>query len=134
MKRPLLAAALFAIFLISTAAALSYARRVGLVDPEIGRRIVQVIVGLGLAAYANFMPKQLGRARNSPRAEAITQAALRVSGWSFTLAGLVYATVWAFAPLAFADTASIAAVLAAVAITIGYASWAGVTCRAGEAS
>jgi hypothetical protein len=134
MRRPLIAAALFAVFLIGTAAALAYARRAGLVDPEIGRRIVQVIVGLGLAAYANFMPKQLGRAATSPRVEAVTQAALRVSGWSFSLAGLLYAALWAFAPLAFADIASLAAVVAAMAITIGYALWTGVTCRAARAS
>jgi hypothetical protein len=130
MSRPIIVALVFAVFLIGTAAALAFAENAGLVDPEIGRRIVQVIVGLALAGYANFMPKQLKRPMASLRAETVAQAALRVSGWSFTLAGLAYAALWAFGPLGFADLASMVVVLAAMALTVGYALWAGVTCRA----
>ena len=40
-----------------------------------------------------------------------------------TLAGLAYAGLWAFTPLAFADVASIAVVALAMLITIGYGGW-----------
>ena len=96
---------------------------------------MQILIGLGLAAYANLMPKQLGRPRRSPHAEARTQAALRVGGWSMTLAGLVYAGLWALAPLPVADIASTMAVAAALAVTLGYALWSFAACRgAGSAS
>lgn len=90
---------------------------------------MQVLIGLMLAGYANLMPKQLGRARSSAVAEARAQSALRVGGWSLTLAGLTYAGLWAFAPLAFADMASLVVVAAAMLLTAGYAIWAFTACR-----
>jgi hypothetical protein len=124
-----------AVFILAAAAGLRYAEGAGMVGADGARRTMQVLIGLVLAAYANLMPKQLGRRRGSPQAEARAQAALRVGGWSLTLAGLLYAALWAFAPPAVADIASMAVVAAALAATLGYALWAGATCRStGEAS
>ena len=118
-----------AVLFIAAAAGLRYAEGVGLLGPDGGRRGLQVLIGLGLAAYANTLPKQIGRARGSARAQSRAQAALRVGGWSFALAGLAYAGLWAFAPLAVADMAGTAAVAAALAATLCYAGWAFTTCR-----
>ena len=122
----------FAAALIALAAGLRYAQGAGMLEAEASRRILQVIIGLALAAYANFMPKQIGPDRGSVNAQSWSQAALRVGGWSFTLAGLAYAALSAFAPPAFADLASMAVVIAAMVVTLGYALWTGATCRLGR--
>ncbi|MGV8930153.1 MAG: hypothetical protein ACOH1E_10390 [Brevundimonas sp.] len=118
-----------AVFILGSALALRYAEGAGMVGEETGRRAMQVLIGLMLAAYANLMPKQLGRARNSAVAEARAQSALRVGGWSLTLAGLTFAGLWAFAPIDVADVASMVVVAAAMVVTIGYAIWAFTACR-----
>ena len=122
------AALLVAAGILLASASLRYAQGAGWLDAEGAKRAMQVLIGLGLAAYANLMPKQVGAVR-SARAEARTQAALRVGGWSLTLAGLAYAGLWAFAPLPFADSASEAVVAAATAVTLGYAVWSLAACR-----
>ncbi len=92
-----------------------------MLSAEVATRAMQVLIGLALAAYANLMPKDVGRLRGSPLAQARAQAALRVGGWSLTLAGIVYAALWAFAPRSFADVASMAVVAAGLVVTLGYA-------------
>jgi hypothetical protein len=129
MTRRLFPAIALAALIIAAALALGYAGDAGWIGEETGRRTMQVLIGLMLAAYANMMPKQLGRPRGSPRAEAAAQAALRVGGWSMTLAALAYAGLWAFAPLNIADVASIAVVGGALVLTVGYSLWAFTTCR-----
>ena len=112
-----------AIAFLATAAALRYAGSQGLIGEDVATRAVQVIIGLGLAAYANVMPKQVGGPRRSAEAETRTQAAQRVGGWSITLAGLVHAGLWAFAPLPFASLASMVVVGGALVLTLSYAVW-----------
>jgi hypothetical protein len=46
-----------------------------------------------------------------------------------TLAGLAYASLWAFAPLAVADVAATVVVAVAMLITMGYAGWTLLACR-----
>jgi hypothetical protein len=75
------------------------------------------------------MPKDVGPWRPSALAMARSQSALRVGGWSMTFAGLVYAALWAFAPLAFADAASMVIVAAAMVITVGYGGRTLLACR-----
>jgi hypothetical protein len=134
MRRLAFAIAL-AILILAVAGGLRYAEDSGMVGAEGARRTLQILIGLGLAAYSNLMPKRIGRARRSPQAEASAQGALRVGGWSLTLAGLAYAGLWAFAPLAIADFASMTVVATALAVTLGYALWAFTACRgAGNAS
>ena len=118
-----------AAFILGSALALRYAEGAGMIDADGARRTMQILIGLMLAGYANLMPKRLGRTRDSAAAEARAQAALRVGGWSLTLAGLTFAGLWAFAPLAFADTASVVVVAAAMVVTIGYAVWSFTACR-----
>ena len=115
--------------ILAVAAGLRYGQTAGWLTADTARRAMQVLIGLGLAAYANVMPKQLGRPSTSARVAASTQAALRVGGWSMTLAGLAYAGLWAFAALPVADTASMVVVIAAMALTLGYAARAWATCR-----
>ncbi len=124
-----------AVFILAAAAGLRYAEGAGLLGADGAKRTMQVLIGLVLAAYANLMPKEIGRSRRSPHVEARVQAALRVGGWSLTLAGLAHAALWAFAPLAVAGMAAMIAVAGALVATMGYAFWSFTACRrAGGAS
>lgn len=130
-SRSIIALALaFAVLIFAVAAGLRFAEDAGMIGAEAARRSMQVLIGLGFAAYANLMPKQLWRMGGSPRAEAWAQAGLRVGGWSLMLAGLAYAGLWALAPLAVAAVASKAVLASACAITIGHALWSYIACRA----
>lgn len=129
MTRRLGWAVALAAFILGAAFALRYAEGSGMIAADGARRAMQVLIGLMLAGYANLMPKRLGPARGSPRAEAAAQAVLRTGGWSLTLAGVAYAALWAFAPLGLADTAGIVVVATAMMLTIGYAVRAFTTCR-----
>jgi hypothetical protein len=131
LKRTTFAVTL-AVLILGMAAGLKYAQSLALVGPEAAKRTLQVTIGLMLAAYANLMPKDLGPWRASARAMATSQSALRVGGWSMTLAGLVYAGLWAFAPLAFADVASMVVVASAMVITMGYAGRTLLACRSSK--
>ncbi len=112
-----------AVTFLAAAAALRYAGVQGIIGEDVATRAVQVIIGLGLAAYANVMPKQVSGPRRSAQAETRAQAAQRVGGWSITLAGLAHAGLWAFAPLSFASPASMVVVAGAVVLTLGHAVW-----------
>jgi len=100
LKRPAFAVALAAL-IVGMAAGLRYAQSLDLIGPDAARRIMQVTIGLMLAAYSNLMPKDVGPWRSSAAAVARTQSALRVGGWSMTLAGLAYAGLWAFCAAGF---------------------------------
>ena len=128
LKRMSSAVAL-AVLILGTAAALRYAQGLDLIGADAANRTMQVMIGLILAAYSNLMPKDVGRWRASAAAVARSQSALRVGGWSMTLAGLAYAGLWACAPLAFADVAAMAVVASAMLITMGYGGWTLLACR-----
>ena len=117
-----------AAFILGSALALRYAEGAGMMSVDEVRRAMQALIGLMLAGYANLMPKQ-GRGFGSLTGQARAQTALRVGGWSLTLAGLAYAGLWAFAPLEIADTAGLAVVAAATVVTASYALWAFTACR-----
>ena len=116
-------AIVLAVTYLAAAAALRYASVHGMIGEDVATRAVQVIIGLGLAAYANVMPKQVRGPRRSAQAETRAQAAQRVGGWSITLAGLAHAGLWAFAPLTIASPASMVGVGGAVVLTLGHAVW-----------
>jgi hypothetical protein len=131
LKRTSFAVAL-AVLVLGTSAALAYAQARDLIGPAAAQRTMQVLIGLILAAYANLMPKDIGPWRSSAEAMARAQSALRVGGWVMTLAGLTYAGLWAFAPLAVAAVASVAVVATALVITVGYGGSTLLACRASK--
>lgn len=130
--KTLFPALILAGLLLALAAGLRMAEGNGVIDADTARRGVQVGIGLILAGFANRMPKQIRRWRGTA-ADAREQRALRVGGWSLTLAGLAHAGLWAFAPLAVADTLAMLVVATATLITLGHALWAMVLCRASRA-
>ncbi|MCW3849335.1 hypothetical protein OF829_19015 [Sphingomonas sp. LB-2] len=118
--RSIASALVLAAAFLALSAGLRYAANIDLISDETMKRTVQVVIGLGLAIYSNFTPKQIGP-QGSPAIEAWKQKMLRVAGWSMVLAGLTYAALWAFAPLGFAGTASVAVVVTAMVVSLGYA-------------
>ena len=110
--------------IIATALAASYAKSEGMISPDLGDRIVMVVVGLVLVVLNNAIPKQLAPPQASARAEALGQSVRRVFGWTMTLGGLAWAAIWAFAPMAVAKPLAIAAMVSAMAIALGYLLWA----------
>lgn len=129
INKRLLTAILLGAALMALAFALRWASRHDMLSADLARRIVQVVIGLGLAGYANLMPKQLSVFRGSVQAEARSQRAIRVGAWALTLAGLIQAALWTFAPLEVADTGSMIAVAGGMTVTAAYALWCALACR-----
>ncbi len=124
MMKPILQSLAMAAAMLLATALLKYAAVTHLIGPEVATRGVQVVIGVWLAAYANFMPKTLPSAHPSIRLAALRQSILRFSGWLFTLSGIAYAGFWAFAPEPIARVGAIVAVACALVGTVAYTTWA----------
>ena len=99
--------------LIAVALGASLARQQGYVDGDTVTRIVLGLTGLMVAWYGNRMPKTF-----VPDAQ--VRQAKRVGGWALALSGLVYAGLWAFAPMSVALIGGCGAIIAGMAVTFGY--------------
>jgi hypothetical protein len=91
----------------------SLARKLGYMDGDTVMRVVIGLSGLMIASFGNRMPKTF-----VPSSQA--RQARRVAAWSLVLSGLVYAGLWAFAPIPIAIAGGCGAVLLGIAVTIGY--------------
>ncbi len=113
MNKDLIKSLMVAGGLIAVALAATSARSMGLIDGDAVTRLVMAATGLMLVWYGNRMPKTLVPAAKARQVQ-------RVGGWSMVLSGLIYAGLWAFAPLDIAFTAGCAVVVAGLVLTIGY--------------
>lgn len=91
----------------------NYVRQLGYIEPETATRIVIGTIGLFVVWRGNRMPKVF-----LPNACALQTT--RVAGWSMTLSGLIYAGLYAFAPLHIAFVYGCGAIVAGMVITMGY--------------
>lgn len=123
-SRHILNSLVLAGLMLGAAAVLKYADHAHMIGADTSTRGLGVMMGLVLAFIGNFMPKSVPASRGATLAGGRWQSALRIGGWSFTIAGLAYAVVWAFAPLAMANLVSTVLVVFAMAVTFGYALWA----------
>lgn len=113
MKKRMIKSLAWAGGLIALALSATAARNAGLISADTVTRLVMGVTGLLLVWYGNGMPKN-----HVPVARA--RQVQRIGGWSMVLSGLVYAALWAFAPLNIAVTGGGAAVIAGLIVTIGY--------------
>ena len=114
---------------------LNIAHKRGMIDAESVKRGIGVLIGLGVAAYGNTMPKLLeGPPPASLRLAELRQAVSRIGGWAMTLAGLTYAGLWAFARPDVAFVGGLVAVGAGAAVMLGYTAWRGITYDRASAS
>lgn len=91
----------------------SFARKLGYVDSETVTRVVIGLSGLMIASFGSRMPKTFVP-------NTCARQVTRVASWSFVLSGLVYAGLWAFAPIPVAVMGGCVAVLLGMAVSIGY--------------
>ncbi len=91
----------------------TFARKLGYIDADTVMRLVIGANGLMIAANGNRMPKAF-----VPNAQA--RRARRVGGWALALSGLVFAGLWAFAPIPVAAVGGSGAVVLGIAVTLGY--------------
>jgi hypothetical protein len=113
MNKQLITDLAWGVGIVVVALLASFARKLGYMDGETVTRLVIGMTGLMVASYGNRMPKTF-----VPSAWA--RQARRVAAWSLVLSGLVYAGLWAFAPIPLAVAGGCGAILLGMAVTIGY--------------
>lgn len=113
MNKDLIGSFAWAGGIIALALGATLARQLGYVDGETVTRLVIGANGLMIAWYGNRIPKAF-----VPDLQA--RKAKRVAGWSLVVSGLIYATMWAIAPIQLAVAVGCGAVLTGIAVTVGY--------------
>jgi hypothetical protein len=116
MNKELTACLVWAGGMMALALGATFAHKLGYIDGDTVTRLVTGVIGLWMAWYGNRMPKAMVLVR----VPAGARQARRVASWSLVLSGLVYAGLWAFAPIPVAITAGSAAVVVGIAVTFGY--------------
>jgi hypothetical protein len=113
VKKELIGALAYVVGMLVVTLGAIFASRLGYIDRDTVDRLVFIPVGLWMAWNGNRIPKNV-----VPHARA--GQAQRVAAWSQVLSGLVYAGLWAFAPIPVAIWYGSGAVLAGIAVTFGY--------------
>jgi hypothetical protein len=103
---------------------LSVAYKRGLIDTEGMVRGAMVLIGLGLAASGNRIPKTTdGPPLHTLPLAALRQKVLRTAGWMMMLGGLAFAGLSAFTPLQFGLVAATAALGVSMAIGLSFVAY-----------
>lgn len=124
MKRPFRTAFAWGGAILLLALGAKFAFNHGYIARDTMLRLVIGINGLMIVYYGNLVPKAV-----APNAN--VRQVMRLSGWSQVLSGLVYAGLWAFAPISLAVSLGTAAVATALIVTLGYCFWLKSQGRAG---
>ena len=115
MNKDILAGLICGIVILGLSLAAKIAHAHGYIDGDMTLRAI-AMNGLLIAYFGNSVPKKVAP-------NAVARQAMRVSGWSMVLSGLVYAGLWAFAPIPMAVTLGTGAVFAGVIVTLSYCIW-----------
>jgi hypothetical protein len=113
MNKDLTGSLAWGLGILALALGATFARKLGYADSDTVTRLVIGTNGLMIAWFGNRMPKAFVPSVWARRVQ-------RVGGWSLVLSGLVYAGLWAFAPIPVAIAGGCAAVLLGMAVTVGY--------------
>ena len=122
MSKSILNGLTWAGVLIVSALILKFAEGHHTIGQDAAERGFQLMMGLTLAIYANFMTKR-PTTHGADERGARLQAALRTSAWLFCIGGLIYAAASAFAPHPLDEYLSMGAVGTALVVSIGYGVW-----------
>lgn len=101
--------------LVATLSA-TLAYKLGYIDQDTVTRVAIGVTGLWMAWYGNRMAKTL--IPNPVPAGA--HRARRVASWCLVVSGLIYAGLWAFAPIPVATVGGCGAIVIGIAVTFGY--------------
>jgi hypothetical protein len=99
--------------IVALAIGATLARKLGYVEADTVTRVVYGSIGLMVAGFGNRIPKAFVASAQARRAK-------RIAGWSMVLSGIIYAGMWIFAPISVASWGGFGAVLAGIAVTMGY--------------
>ena len=99
--------------LLAAAVAVKFGQHLHVLGPDTPSRGMQILIGLGLAIYANFIPKGPPVAFRSEAQLERATAMRRLAAMTFTVAGLLYAAIWFLAPDAVAFPLAITELAAA---------------------
>ncbi|HEY0955015.1 MAG TPA: hypothetical protein VGE36_09680 [Roseateles sp.] len=113
MNKEVVSSLAWGIGIVVLALAASFARKLGYMDSDTVTRLVIAATGLMIAAFGNRMPKAFVPSQRARQVQ-------RVGGWSLMLSGLVYAGLWAFAPMQVAVVGGTAVIAAGMVVTVGY--------------
>jgi len=113
MNKELIKSLAWAGGIIALALGATLARKLGYIDQDTVIRLVIGVNGLMVAWFGNRMPKTV-----VPSFWAWKAA--RVGGWAMVLSGLVYAGLWAFAPIPVAVIGGCGAIVTGISVTLGY--------------
>ena len=113
MNKELIGALAWAGIMFALALGATFAHNLGYIARDTVQRVVFIPIGLWMAWNGNRIPKNV-----VPHARA--GQAQRVAAWSLVLSGLVYAGLFAFAPMPVAMWGGSGAVLTGVVVTFGY--------------
>ena len=116
MNRELIAALAWGGGIFAVALGATFARKLSYIDGDTVTRLVFGMNGLMIAYNGNRLPKAVVPS-------ACAQRARRVAGWAMALSGLVFAGLFACAPIMVAATVGSGAVMAGVAVSLGYSVW-----------
>ncbi len=122
MKKEILVALGWAAIMLPLALAAKYAQAHGYIDADMKLRIL-AMNGLYIAYLGNSLPKAV-----VPYAWA--RQSRRFTGWTLVLSGLVFAGLWAFAPIPVAEVVGTGAVFAGVIVSLAYCVWLSSRARA----
>ena len=114
IKKELIGSLVWAGVMLVLAFGSTFAQKRGYIDRDTVIRLVTGAMGLWMVWYGNRMPKTL------VPVPACAGQARRVASWSMVLSGLIYAGLWAFAPIPVATWGGMGAVLLGIAVTLGY--------------
>lgn len=118
MNKRILKSLIGAGLILAAALSLKSLASFDVIDSETSKRVMQVLFGIILMISGNLIPKsdeQCGAAKG--------QSLRRFAGWTFVIAGLVYATVWLVAPLEIARIISLSVVAASVLLVTVPFAW-----------
>jgi hypothetical protein len=113
MKAELIGALAWAGVMFALALGAASAHKLGYIGRDTVIRLAIGPTGLWMAWYGNRIPKNVVPSARAGQAQ-------RVAAWSMVLSGLVYAGLWAFAPIPAAVWGGSGAVVAGIATTLGY--------------
>jgi hypothetical protein len=124
MSKSILNGLVWAGVLIVSSVILKFAQHQHTITQDSAERGIEIIIGLTLAIYANFMTKQPNGHPANERGGRM-QAALRLGAWLFCISGVIYAAASAFAQHPWDEYLSMGAVGTALVASIGAFVWAG---------
>lgn len=117
-RHEILFAIILASLLLLGSISATLAKELEIFEGDLVKRIVGVNIGLMLIVLGNYMPKKITAKNCAGCACAKSLVMQRFMGWTFVLAGLLYASIWIFVDLDHTSSAVLFSFPVAITIII----------------